>query len=67
MFAENGYKYQVLDRYWLLRDLKVVTVAVEGHLSENFPVDTTVQLMLCNNCYKICRTINIPPMMKHIR
>jgi hypothetical protein len=64
MFTENeyGHKCYVCDRLWFLRDLKVATAAMAAYLVEYFPGENTAQFKLCNNCYKVCETNNIPPM-----
>jgi hypothetical protein len=37
-------------------------VATAAYLVEYFPGENTAQFKLCNNCYKVCKTSNIPPM-----
>jgi hypothetical protein len=69
MFTENEYgqKCYMCDRLWFLRDLKVATAAMAAYQVEYFPGKNTAQFRFCNNCYKVCKTNNIPPMSRSTR
>jgi hypothetical protein len=66
MFTENKYRHKcyVCDCLWFLQDLKVATAAMVAYLVEYFPGVNTAQFKLCNNCYKVCKMNNTPPISR---
>jgi hypothetical protein len=44
--------------------LKEATVAMAAYQVKYFPGENTAQFKICNNCYKVCKTNNIPPMSR---
>lgn len=47
-----------------LRVLMIAMVTMAAHLKEHLPGENPHQFMIFNNWYKVCKTKNIPPMVR---